>query len=146
MKKAGKKNNVIQVKKEVEEWKGKYLRALADYQNLEKRVAEQRTEEAKFVAKGLILKILPIFDLLKRVEKELKDQGLQIAIKEFEVVLKEEKVEKIEAVGKKFDPNMMECVEVVNGKKDNEVIEEVVTGYMMYGKVIRVAKVKVGKE
>lgn len=137
---------IAQEKEEIEKWKNKYLRALADYQNLEKRVIETRNNDIKFAAKNLILKLLPVLDVLIHAAKMLQDQGLQLALKQFNDVLKSEQVEKIEVSGKKFDPQTMECIEIVENLKDDEVVEEIRGGYTMWGQVIRVAQVKVGKK
>ena len=147
-----KSNDQINKKKEeeknsdgTEEWKSKYLRALADYQNLEKRVAVNRAEEFKLAAKNFILKILPVLDVLENAQKQIKDKGLELAVKLFHEVLKKEQVERIEVVGKKFDPYLMDCVDVAESEKENEVIEELRAGYRLWDKVIRPAQVKVGK-
>lgn len=132
--------------KEFEEWKGKYLRALADYQNLEKRMQAVRQGEARFAAKNLIIKILPVLDTLQKADKLLNDQGLKLALKQLQDTLTSEGIEKIQVIDKKFDPQAMECFEVVESDKENEVIEEVRAGYTMFGKVVRVAQVKVGKK
>lgn len=146
MAKKAQDSDIENLKKEVEEWKGKYLRALADYQNLEKRVSEQRQEWARNAAKNLIVQLLSVFDTLEKTEKHLKDQGLALAIKSFREVLTREGVEKIEVLGKKFDPMTMECIEVIGDVKGEDVIEELRTGYKLGDKIIRVAQVKVGKK
>jgi molecular chaperone GrpE len=132
-------------KKEIDEWRNKYLRALADYQNLEKRVTAVRLEETKLAAKIFVLKILPALDALEKAERHVHDQGLTLALKMLKDVLTFEQVERIEVVGKKFDPLVMECVEMKGEEKDDTVTEEVTPGYRMSGQVIRVAKVRVGK-
>lgn len=132
--------------KEISEWKNKYLRALADYQNLEKRIRSTREVEARFAAQNFILKLLPVLDTLKKAEKSIQDEGIQLAIKQFEDSLAAEQVKKIDVSGKKFDPQIMECVEAVESDKEGEVVEEIRTGYMMWDKVIRAAQVKVGKK
>lgn len=146
MKKKDDSQKIEALKLELEEWKAKYLRALADYQNLERRIAKQRVDDARLAAKGVITKILQVLDVLEAAQKVLNDQGLELALKQFKDILASERVEKIEVVGKKFDPNTMECVEVVETDKEGEVIEEVRAGYTLVGEVIRVAKVKVGKK
>lgn len=127
-------------------WKEKYIRALADYQNLEKRTREEHHQVRMFAGLVVIEKLLPVVDLLEKAEEHLKDQGLELALKELYSFYYSIGVEKIEVVGKLFDPHIMECSEVVEHIKDNEVIEEVRAGYTMHGKVIRVARVKVGKK
>jgi len=143
-----KKEDIAKIEKltkDLEDWKSKYLRALADYQNLEKRIAKERIDDARHAAKVVITKILQVLDVLEAAQKVLNDQGLELALKQFKEVLSSEKVEKIDVVGKKFEPHTMECVEVVETDKEDEVIEEVRAGYTLAGEVIRVAKVKVGK-
>lgn len=134
-----------QLKKEAEGWKGKYLRALADYQNLEKRIAAQRSQDVRFASKNFVLKLLPVIDVLEKAEKILDDQGFKLALQQLREVLKSEQVEKMLVLGKMFDPNIMECIEVVESDNEGQAIEEIRPGYLIWGKVIRVAQVKVGK-
>ncbi|OGG21126.1 nucleotide exchange factor GrpE [Candidatus Gottesmanbacteria bacterium RIFCSPHIGHO2_02_FULL_40_13] len=138
--------NPEELKTELETWKNKYLRILADYQNLEKRIKEARENEVKYASGKIILKILPVFDILEQVVKINNDQGLILALKQFSEVLTRENVQKIEVLGREFDPLTMECLEVVPGEKDNLVVQELRTGYKMYDKVIRTARVKVEKK
>ena len=130
---------------EAEEWKNKYLRALADYQNLEKRKSEELGEVRKFAGEVILSKLLPIVDTFARAQENLNDQGLKLALNELEAFIADFGVKELEVVGKPFNPHEMECIEVVDGE-DNIVIEEVFPGYALHGKVIRVAQVKVGKE
>lgn len=139
-------DNTEKLKQEIEEWKGKYLRALADYQNLEKRVGEKRQEVTKYAARELIVKLLNVLDTLEKTEEHLKDQGLALSLKSFWDVLLAEGVEKIEVLGKKFDPMTMECIEIVGSEKGDDVVEELRKGYKMKDKIIRIAQVKVGKK
>lgn len=126
-----------------DEWKNKYLRALADYQNLEKRSEDRVSEVRKYSAEIILMRLLPIVDTFSKVKEHVNDQGLELAIKELTSVLTEHGVEKIDVVGRQFDPMEMDCVEVVPGH-DNEVVEEIMSGYRYSGKVLRVARVKVG--
>lgn len=133
------------MKKQSDEWKNKYLRALADYQNLDKRTNEEKTEIRKFAAEVVIIRLLPVMDSLSKAKEHLKDPGLDLAHKEFETVLGELGVTKLDVAGKPFDPHIMECIEVVSGP-DNEVVEELLPGYRLHDKILRVAQVKVGKK
>lgn len=127
-----------------EEWKTKYVRALADYQNLEKRSEERVSEVRKFAAEVILSRLLPVVDTFGKVKDHMKDPGLDLAYKELVSVLTEQGVERMEVLGKPFDPMEMECIEVVPGD-DNIIVEEVIPGYRFRGKVLRVATVKVGK-
>lgn len=143
--KEAQEEKISQLQKQVEDITQRWKRALADYQNLEKRTREEKASFAVFAQEELLYKLLPVLDTLKLAGLHLKDQGLELAIKTFEKVLYETGVVLIEALHKEFDPHTMECVEVVRGEKDNIVVEELMRGYMMKGKVIRPARVKVSK-
>ncbi len=129
---------------EIIDWKSKYLRALADYQNLEKRTQQEKQQIRKYAAETVTARLLPALDTLTKASTHIKDTGLELALKELSAVLAEQGVEKIEVVGKPFDPHRMECIEVVAGA-DNIVIEEILPGYRLHDKILRVAQVKVGK-
>lgn len=126
--------------KELEE---KYLRAMADYQNLEKRVDREKDNFIKFANSILILKMLPILDNLQRAGSHLKDEGVDLVIKQFKEALNSEGVTEINSSGTAFDPVLHEAVEKVSGE-DDQVIDIVESGYKMGEKVIRPAKVTVG--
>lgn len=146
MKKKVTDQKIESMSQELEEWKGKYLRALADYQNLEKRTQEQYFEASKKTAVELITKLLSVFDDLETAERELKNEGLSLAMKKLRDVLRVENVEKMQVLGKKFDPSFMECVEAVEDKRSDYVVREVKPGYTIFDKIIRVAQVTVGKK
>lgn len=118
-------------------------RAVADYRNLENRNREERIEFVKFANKNLIESLLPAFDTLLLAEKYTDDQNLKITVKHILDVLKNAGIERVETVGKNYDPATMEAIDVVEGK-ENEVIEEAQPGFVLSGKIIRPARVKVG--
>ena len=120
-------------------------RALADYQNLERRIEEERRLLSGLSSAVLIEKFLPVLDNLENAQKHLEDEGLEMVIKQFREVLKEEGVEEIEAEGTNFDPNLHEATEVLEGKEDNRVMNVLRKGYKINDKVIRPAQVAVGK-
>jgi molecular chaperone GrpE len=124
--------------------KAKLARALADYDNLEKRVLAQRQEFVKFAKAEVLDKLISVLDDLERAEAHLKNKGLSLAVDQFRAVLASEGIEEIEAQNKKFDPEEMDCVAMVVGKK-NQAINVVQKGYRLKGKVIRPAEVEVGQ-
>jgi molecular chaperone GrpE len=131
---------------DVEIWKEKYIRALADYQNLEKRTLDEKQEVRMFAGLVVIEKLLPVVDLLEKAQDHLHDQGLELALKELHTFFKTIGVEKIDVVGKAFDPYEMDCIEIVAGAKENMVVAVISPGYRMHNKIIRPAKVTVGKK
>ncbi|MEK7534189.1 MAG: nucleotide exchange factor GrpE [Patescibacteria group bacterium] len=138
---------IEELKKRLEELDNKYKRALADYQNLEKRVREEKREWLLTVNKDLLLHLLPVLDTLILAKKHIKvhDEGLSLSIKQFEDLLKAEGVERIETVGKSFDPHLMQCVETIEGE-EGKIVEEIRAGYKLHNTVLRAALVKVGKK
>jgi len=132
-------------KKQLEELTKKWQRALADYQNLEKRTGLEKEEFAKFANSQLILKILPGLDSLEKAGQHLKDEGLKLALKQLTDELASSGLEKMETLGQDFDPETMECLEVAKGE-EGKVLDEIRPGYKLNNRVLRVAQVRVGKE
>ena len=118
-------------------------RALADYQNLERRVEEERKLLGQLASAILIERFLPVLDNLENAQKHLKDQGLEMVIKQFRDVLTTEDVEEIVAAGSKFDPNLHEATSVVEGQNDGMIAKVIRKGYKINNKVIRPAQVVV---
>jgi len=128
---------------QVNELEGNYRRALADYQNQERRFKETQGQIVKFANATLLEKIILNLDSLEMAQSHLKDAGLEIVIKQFLETLKNEGLQLIESDGKQFDPLTMDCIEVVPGKK-NHVVSTLTKGYYLFDKILRPAKVKVG--
>jgi molecular chaperone GrpE len=135
---------------EVELLKSQLARALADYDNLQKRVAV-REEQQRFIIKAQVLgRLLPVFDMLYGAQEHLNDSGLALTIKELEDTLSAEGIEAIvPEEGELFSEELHEATEVVNNSnlKDEQVAECVTRGWKFVdGDVIRHAKVKVNKQ
>lgn len=129
----------------VEESENKYKRALADYQNLEKRVAEQRGEWIRTANKDLLLRLLPVFDTLILASEHLDKNGIEAVIRMFEDVLKQEGVTRIQTKGQSFDPLTMECIQTIKGEH-GKIIQETRAGFLIGDKILRPAQVIVGGE
>lgn len=136
---------IEELKKQAEEWRGKYLRALADYQNLQKHTREEMIQARVYAAETVILQLLPIVDDFVKLKDHVKDPAMDLVYKELYAVLEDNGIKKISVVGSAFDPHTMECIEVIDGK-EGVVVEELAPGYQMRDRIVRVAKVKVGKE
>lgn len=132
-------------KKDEKLLKEQLARALADYDNLRKRVETQKEFWVRYSTERILIKLLPVLDTFESAQNHLKDQGLSIAIAEFKKALNEEGIEEIEPQqGEKFDAGAHEVVESVEGKDKGNIAEKVLTGWRFKeGKVIRFAKVKV---
>ena len=126
--------------------KEQLARALADYDNLRKRVERERAESELKSNLRLVLRLLPVVDNLRQALVHLKDPGLAITLAELENILKDEGVEEIRIQkGDVFNPEFCEAVELVAKEGLSNKIEEVVLSGWRFsqGPVIRPAKVKV---
>jgi len=143
MKKKLTTGKIFQLEEKIAELENKWKRALADYDNLQKRVERERSEFIKYAGARILRKFLEVYDDLRVCESHLKDKGLSLVCARFEEVLKNEGVKKISALEQTFDPQKMEAVEVVEGP-ENKVLEVICDGWEMEERVLRPAKVKVG--
>lgn len=140
------------VKVEHEELRNQLKRAVADYQNLEKRVSEGRSELNSWATGELLKKLLPTLDHLEQALSGISEEekqsgwvkGVELAVKEFNQVLAQEGLEEI-AVDGQFDPSLHEAVDTREGENDR-ILEVVRKGYNLNGKVLRPAQVVVGRK
>jgi molecular chaperone GrpE len=137
-------DKVEQLENKVKSAEEQVKRYLADYQNLQRRVQEEKYQWIRSANKELLLKLLPVFDTLMLAQKHIQDKGLQLSIDQFLKALEAEGVKRIIAVGEKFNPHEMEAIGTGEGEKD-KVVEEVRTGFTLYDSVLRTAQVIVGK-
>jgi len=140
------KNELDKARKETNDFKNKNLRALADYQNFEKRVREEQETVRVKGKQEIFIQLLSILDSLEKAEVFIKDVGLKQVKDSFCQLLRDEQIEEINLLGKEFDPRLAEAVDVVVGERDNIVVEVLRKGYRFGGKILRVAQVKVSKK
>jgi molecular chaperone GrpE len=136
------KNNLADQK--IKDLEDRLKRSLADYSNLEKRVESQRQLFVTLATTAIVTKMIEVLDDFHLTYKHLSDPGLKMSIDKFVNVLNSEGVEEIKALDQKFNPETMECIEVVKGKND-QVISVKKIGYKLNGHLIRPAQVSVGK-
>jgi molecular chaperone GrpE len=144
--KTANEEKIIQLEAELATCEDRWKRALADYQNLEKRTQEQKREFVQYAIKQFVDKILSVLDDLEKAQAHLKDTGLELALKKLQGVLKQEGIEKIATKDKPYAIETMEAISIVNGEKDNQVVAELRSGYTMHGAVLRPAQVTVSKK
>ena len=145
-------NELSKCQKERDEYLDGWKRAKADLLNYKKDEAKRFEFMLKFANEGMIRElvlILDSFDLaLNSLEKEGKaEKGMYLIRAQFEDILKQHGLERvIVSVGQQFDPNLQEAIaSVKSDKPSGTVIEEVERGYILNGKLIRPARVKVSK-
>ncbi len=129
----------------------KLLRLQAEFENYKKRTARENEMIRERYAADAMLKIIPIVDELdiaishmdKASHKEFK-HGVELIYAKLLDMLKKEGVEELKSVGEKFDPFKHDAIRQADGE-DGKVIEVVQKGYYINGKILRHAKVAVGK-
>ncbi len=145
----------LRCQKQRDEYLAGWQRARADFLNYKKEEIERFKNIIDIANEEMVLKILPLLDSFYLAEKNL-DTNLQenpyvkgiLQIKaQFEDFLKSQEVKPIETLGKKFDPQFQEVVEEIEIKNQEPgiVVEEIQKGYLIQGRLLRPAKVKVSK-
>ncbi len=142
------KERLKRIHQEKEDYLVGWQRCQADLINYKRRQEEQLKEWQKLINEFLIIELLPVLDSLEKALAihEGQDTGLEKIQKQLREILKKQGLEEIKAIGEKFNPEFHEAVEQVESdEKEGIVAEEVQKGYILNGKVIRTAKVKVNK-
>lgn len=154
--KAGKTIVIETPGKELEDMKNRYFRALADYQNLQRRTAKEQLEARGRGVEDFVKKLLPVIDTLDKameqiakisnVDKRVMD-GLEMFSIQLTDMLEKEGLKSINAKGKKFDPNIHEamCKRCVEGAEDEVILNEFEKGYTFKERVLRTSKVEVNQ-
>lgn len=144
---------------EAEQLTDRLLRLQAEFDNFRKRAARERAEFAKFAAEGLLLDLLPTLDNLERARAAVPAEGagaalgglvegIDMILRLFRSSLEKHGVTPLVAVGQPFDPTVHQAVaqvEVPEGEEEHQVVEEVQAGYLLHGRVLRPAMVKVSR-
>jgi molecular chaperone GrpE len=131
-----------------------YLRLMAEYDNYRKRTVKEKSELIKTGGEKALVGLLPVIDDFERAVKTLETatdlsavkEGILLIYNKFMNYLQQNGVKPIETLGEVFDPEMSEAVAAFpaqNEEQKGKVIDNIQTGYTLYDKVIRHAKVVV---
>ncbi len=122
----------------------------ADFENYKKIVEKEKIEYVKFANEKVIIKLLSVLDdlefaLLNITDKKDKN-GIRLIFNNFNNILNNFGLKKIDIADKKFDPNCCEAVSIEETDDDDQtILDEIQSGYILNDKVIRYAKVKISK-
>lgn len=142
--------------KQAAEAKDKVLRAYADFDNAKKRLAKEREEFVRFSSETMMRGLLPILDNFERAiahagsgendPSSLRD-GIVLIKKQFVDFLTQQGLTRLETVGKSFDPHVHEAIGHIDSAEhpDETVLEEIEPGYLLHGRLLRPAKVRISK-
>lgn len=131
-------------KQDIEEKDDRLKRLMAEFENFKKRSSKEREGLYNSLIADIMTSLLPILDNLeKAVEVKTDDnnfkQGIELVLKQFKEVLKQNGVTEIESVGTTFNPELHEAITSVTDENlgVQEIKEEYRKGYMIGDKVIR---------
>ena len=142
------------IRKERDDYKDRWIRKTAEFDNYRKRIERERREHADMSVADLLESILLVVDDFDRAltveagpEADAYRTGVELIHAKLLDVLKKRGVRQIEALGADFDPNIHQAVmhEASPEHRDGEVIGELRRGYMLGDKLLRPAMVKVAK-
>lgn len=136
---------------EAEEYKNRWHRAVADFENMRRRAQKDKDEALQFGNQKLIVSLLPVLDNLERAlasaEGSSLKEGVELVARQFRDTLAKQGVQPIEAMGQPFDPNLHEAVMQEDGGDYSEptVVMELQKGYKLNDRVIRPSMVRVAR-
>ena len=140
---------------EIDQWKDKFLRLQAEFDNYRKRTLKEKMELVQTGGRDVLLAMLPVHDDVERavaaMEKsddvEALRSGVVLIAQKFTEALRQRGVTAIEVTGKEFDPETSEAVArfAAGDEHKGRVVDTVQTGYLLGDKVLRFAKVVVGE-
>ena len=145
---------LVAAQNETEQWKDKYIRLVAEFENYKKRTLKEKSELILNGSEKTVAAILPILDDFERATADKTEdpqaikEGYELIYKKFLKALETLGVHKIETDNADFDVDYHEAIAMVPGMGDDKkgkVIDCVQTGYTLNDKVIRHAKVAVGQ-
>jgi molecular chaperone GrpE len=140
---------------ELKEQKDKYLRLSAEFDNYKRRTAKEKIELIQTAGKEIITSLLDVLDDCERAEKQMQQieditlikEGNLLVFNKLRNILQQKGLKPMKSVDQDFDVEKHEAVAELDAepKKKGKVMDEAVKGYYLNDKIIRFAKVVVGK-
>lgn len=140
---------------ELGEMNDKYIRKIAEFDNFKRRSAKERIELIQTAGKDVIVDMLDVLDDCDRAQKQLENstdeamkEGVMLVFNKFRNTLQARGVRSMETLHQEFNPDLHEAITEIPALTDElkgKVVDEVVKGYYLNDKIIRHAKVVVGK-
>jgi len=144
------------LKKEIEEQKEKFIRLYADFDNFKRRNAKERVELIQTAGREVIQSLLEVMDDCDRAERQMQKsddvaqirEGIQLVFSKLRNTMQSKGVKEMKTIGEEFNADFHEAITeipVTDDKMRGKVVDEVEKGYTLNDKIIRFAKVVVGK-
>ena len=143
---------IAELEKECAEWKDKYLRCIAEFENYRRRSNEEKADWKKMATQRFALEVCEVADnferALNQVSEDKKDdsfvKGMMMIAEQLKKVMEKEGITKIDALGKPFDPAIHDALAHIPSEYDENTIAAVIqNGYMLYDKLLRPVRVAV---
>jgi molecular chaperone GrpE len=138
---------------EIDDRDARYLRLAADFENFKRRKAQEILDVRRYESEDAARAMLPVLDNLRRAVEHASEagaeeffvSGLELVVREFETALERLGVERVPAVGERFDPSMHDAIaaEESDDVDEDTVIAELVPGYRLHDRLLRPAIVRV---
>jgi len=148
-------SEIEKLKKQIDDWNDKYLRQAAEFDNFRRRTARERVELIQTAGKDVITDLLDVLDDSERAQQQMEKtedlasikEGVQLVFSKLRQTLTGKGLKPMETVGTAFNPDIHEAITEMDGGADmkGKVMAEVQKGYYLNDKIIRFAKVVVGK-
>jgi len=144
------------IKIELEEAKDKLLRKVAEFDNFKRRNAKERLELIQTAGKDVIIDLLDVLDDCDRAQKQLDNsndikeirEGVLLVFNKLRNILQAKGLKPMESINREFNPDLHEAITEIPAPSEElkeKIIDEVIKGYYLNDKIIRHAKVVVGK-
>ncbi len=152
----GEKKLTEKLQEELLEQKDKYIRLFAEFDNYKRRSAKERIELIQTAGREVITSMLDVLDDCDRAEKQLQTsndieqikQGIQLVFGKLRTVMQSKGLKAMESINTGFDVEKHEAITEIpapNEDMKDKILDEVQKGYYLNDKIIRFAKVVVGK-
>jgi len=148
-------SEIEKLKSQIEEWNDKYLRQAAEFDNFRRRNAKERVELIQTAGREVITDLLDVLDDSERAQKQMEatddvaqiKEGVQLVFTKLRNTLSAKGLKPMNAAGTEFNPDLHEAITEIDGGEEmkGKVIDEVQKGYYLNDKIIRFAKVVVGR-
>jgi len=151
----GDDSELEQLKSQIDELNDRYLRQVAEFDNFRRRTIKERTELVQTAGREVIVDLLDVLDDSERAQKQLEStddvqqikEGVQLVFSKLRSILVAKGLKPMEALNQPFDVDLHEAITEIDAGDDmkGKVVAEVQKGYYLNDKIIRFAKVVVGK-
>jgi len=147
---------VQELKEELEEMRDKYLRLFAEFDNFKKRSLKEKVDMSKKAGAEVLLALLPVLDDFDRAKKNAEDpdneeyfsEGVELVYQKLQQILKQQGLTPMDTEDREFNPEFHDAIAdipVEDESMKGKIIDFIEKGYMLNDRILRHAKVVVGK-